>query len=69
MASIDDVAQCLKSTVKTGLPTEAELAKMVDEKLIEKYDEYLPDELLCEGYGYRAFDCVKAEAYLTKLVM
>ncbi len=69
MASIDDVVQCLKSTVKAGLPIEAELAKMVDEKLIEKYDEYLPDELLCEGYGYRAFDCVKAEAYLTKLVM
>ncbi|MGF1760689.1 DEAD/DEAH box helicase [Photobacterium sagamiensis] len=69
MASIDDVVQCLKSTVKTGLPTEADLAKMVDEKHIEKYDEYLPDELLCEGYGYRAFDCEKAEACLTKLVM
>ncbi|WP_221794364.1 hypothetical protein [Oceanobacter mangrovi] len=32
------------------------LASMVPEKMIEKYDEYLPEALLDEGFGRRAFD-------------
>ena len=38
-------------------PDPAVLAKAVANKIVEKYDELLPDELLAAGYSARTFDC------------
>ena len=37
-----------------------ELASEVPDKEIEKYDGFLPDDLLNEGFGRRAFDIKNA---------
>ena len=51
-----DVSGHLKSFSKDNRPTNAELAKLVKNKQTEKYDHLLPEELLNEDYGARAFD-------------
>ncbi|MDC9581132.1 DEAD/DEAH box helicase [Xenorhabdus sp. PR6a] len=54
--TVDEVKQMLANTLRDGLPSECLLAESVPEKFLEKYDEYLPDVLLTQGYGLRAFD-------------
>lgn len=46
----------LQKIAARPLPTATELAKTVPNKMIEKFDEYLPDELLDLGYGAQVFD-------------
>jgi len=46
----------LQKIAQRPVPTATELAKTVPNKMIEKFDEYLPDELLDMGYGAQAFD-------------
>lgn len=55
-AGSSDVSRHLKSFSKDNRPTNAELAKLVENKQTEKYDHLLPEELLNEDYGARAFD-------------
>ncbi len=55
-ASSSDVSSHLRSFSKDNRPTNAELAKLVENKQAEKYDHLLPEELLNEDYGARAFD-------------
>lgn len=55
-ASSSDVSAHLRSFSKDNRPTNAELAKLVENKQTEKYDHLLPEELLNEDYGARAFD-------------
>ena len=55
-AKHSDVSGYLKSFNKDNKPTNAELAKLVENKQTEKYDYLLPEELLNEDYGARAFD-------------
>lgn len=50
------VYEILKELASQPLPTATELAKSVPNKLIEKFDEYLPEDLLNIGYGAQAFD-------------
>ena len=38
------------------MPSATELAESVPNKMIEKFDEYLPEDLLNIGYGAKAFD-------------
>ncbi|ENO5287838.1 ATP-dependent helicase, partial [Escherichia coli] len=38
------------------LPSEFELAAVVPDKYLDKYDEYLPETLLAKGYGAQAYD-------------
>ena len=38
------------------MPSATELAENVPNKMIEKFDEYLPEDLLNLGYGAKAFD-------------
>lgn len=52
-SQVEDV---IKSLSTAPLPTAYELAKSVPDRMIEKFDEYLPDELLAVGYGARMFD-------------
>ncbi|MBD2784138.1 DEAD/DEAH box helicase [Xenorhabdus sp. DI] len=54
--TVDEVKRMLANTLRDGLPSECLLAESVPEKFLEKYDEYLPDVLLTQGYGLRAFD-------------
>lgn len=57
-ASKDEVANYLAGLKEDAIPTELELAKTLktEQKHIEKYDEYLSEELLSEGFGRRTFD-------------
>lgn len=54
----DDIKNCLIDMEKDVLPDETELAETLSkqQKLIEKYDEYLPENLLTECYGRKAFN-------------
>ena len=51
-----DVCGHLRSFSKDNRPTNAELAELVENKETQKYDHLLPEELLNEDYGARAFD-------------
>ncbi|WP_257285807.1 DEAD/DEAH box helicase [Endozoicomonas sp. SESOKO1] len=54
----DDITNCLIDIANDVLPDETELSRTlsIQQKLIEKYDEYLPEELLTVGYGRKAFN-------------
>lgn len=62
--SVKDVTGCLKNMCNRELPSNTELAQLVPEKNIEKYDELLPCELLDEGYGKKAFDNTGTKQWL-----
>ncbi|MGL4431700.1 MAG: DEAD/DEAH box helicase [Plesiomonas shigelloides] len=57
----------LLSLLSAQLPSASELAALVPEKQIEKYDEYLPQMLLDEGYGRRAFDVEGTVSWIRKI--
>lgn len=57
----------LLSLLDGQLPSATELAALVPEKEIEKYDEYLPVALLEESYGRRAFDVDGALCWVGKV--
>lgn len=61
-----DIRKYLVAMARGKLPEEVELAKTfsIEQKVIEKYDEYLPEELLDEGYGKKAFDSKKAKNWI-----
>lgn len=50
------VIECLKQICLKNNLTNTELAEFIPEKSIEKYDDYLPESLLTEGYGRKYFD-------------
>lgn len=50
------VYQFLQKLANQPLPTATDLAETVPHKMTEKFDEYLPDDLLNIGYGAQAFD-------------
>ncbi|NDL66053.1 DEAD/DEAH box helicase [Acerihabitans arboris] len=64
--TVDEVKRVLAKMLRAGLPSEFHLAESVPEKFLEKYDEYLPDVLLTEGYGLRAFDVEGVTRWLGK---
>ncbi|WGO98345.1 DEAD/DEAH box helicase [Saccharophagus degradans] len=57
-ASKEEVANYLVDLAEDVMPTELELAKKLkkEQMHIERYDEYLPEVLLSEGFGKRTFD-------------
>ena len=57
----------LLSLLDGQLPSATELAALVPGKEIEKFDEYLPESLLEEGYGRRAFDISGAFSWIGKM--
>lgn len=65
----DAVLECLETLRDDGMPTETALAEIVPEKLVEKYDELLPESLLTEGYGRRFFDSAAAERWLNQALV
>lgn len=62
--TVADVKQALSSTLQDGLSSESRLAENIAEKYLEKYDEYLPEGLLTQEYGLRAFDVERVTAWL-----
>ena len=55
-ASHEAVSNCLKTIIKDRRVSDTDLAKLVKDKQTEKYDYLLPESLLEEGYGAKAFD-------------
>ncbi|WP_367104114.1 DEAD/DEAH box helicase [uncultured Psychrobacter sp.] len=50
------VVRFLQALTHKPLPSATELAEKVPNKMIEKFDEYLPEDLLNLGYGAKTFD-------------
>lgn len=65
-SDVDDIKKCLIAITKDELPDETELARTLSlqQKLIEKYDEYLPEDLLTECYGRKAFNSKAAKQWI-----
>ena len=59
-----EIQWCLKRILRQGLPTPEQLAKQVPMKSLEKLDDFLPEDLLCLGYGAIAFDLKELEQWL-----
>lgn len=55
-SGVASVQRVLKKMLLSGLPSEFELAAVVPDKYLDKYDEYLPETLLAKGYGAQAYD-------------
>lgn len=66
-ASLESVHAILLKLASTGLPTETELAQQVLEKRIEKFDEFLPENILSVGYGAKAFDLTTTTKWLQNI--
>lgn len=64
-AQLSTVEQALKSFISLEL-SNAELAKPVKNKDIEKYDHLLPEKLLNLSYGEKAFDIQSTVNWITK---
>lgn len=54
--SVESVKSTLRTLASKKLPSETELAQSVLEKQIDKFDEFLPEDILSIGYGTKAFD-------------
>ncbi|ORU93823.1 MAG: DEAD/DEAH box helicase [Cycloclasticus sp. symbiont of Poecilosclerida sp. N] len=68
-ANADSIKNCLIDIAKDGLPSETELAGIlfIKQKINEKYDEYIPEDLLTEGYGRKAFNSRAAKQWILTL--
>ncbi|EDH6434991.1 DEAD/DEAH box helicase, partial [Salmonella enterica subsp. enterica serovar Infantis] len=64
--TVSEVKQALFSALQEGLPSESRLAESIAEKCLEKYDEYLPEVLLTQEYGLRAFNVERVEEWLQR---
>ncbi|EII2950805.1 DEAD/DEAH box helicase, partial [Escherichia coli] len=62
--TVAEVKQTLACALQKGLPSESRLAESIIEKCLEKYDEYLPEALLTQEYGLRAFNVQRVEEWL-----
>ena len=65
-SNANDIKNCLINLVNTELPDEIELAGTLSlqQKLVEKYDEYLPEDLLTECYGRKAFNSMSTKQWI-----
>lgn len=64
-SNVEEVKRFLSLLNAESLPSESDLAASVEEKNIEKFDEYLPNDLLNFGYGSRAFNIADTKSWLT----
>jgi ATP-dependent Lhr-like helicase len=63
-SSLGDVINTLNQLKNSTLPSAYELAKLVPEKRIEKYDDQLSDDILSIGFGAKVFDINGTRAWL-----
>ena len=66
--TIDQLRQCLEEIVADGPADAVALSRVVPNKIREKYDEYLPDDLLSEDYGRSQLDTDGAWRTLGRIV-
>ncbi|OEF13480.1 DEAD/DEAH box helicase [Aliivibrio logei] len=57
----------LKQLLLNSLPTEQSLANSVRDKCIDKFDEYLPEDILALNFGAATFNIEKAKLWLKRL--
>jgi ATP-dependent Lhr-like helicase len=62
------VVSYLRSLLVYGIPKEEELATYIQDKEIEKFDEYLGEDLLNQGYGRRSFDSENTFSFINNLL-
>lgn len=58
----------LQQIISSGPPQPAKLAEIVENKLLDKHDCYLPEELLCENYASKLLDVDKALSEADRIV-
>jgi Lhr-like helicase len=63
-AQLSEVLAAFRCLASGKLPTENELAVLAPEKQIEKFDEFLPDDILSLGYGAKVFDISSTKKWL-----
>ena len=52
----ESISEYLKGLAQIQAPSPSDLAELVENKETEKYDGLLPNSLLNDGYGAKAFD-------------
>jgi len=67
-ALVEDVIDALKSFENNETISAIDLAEVISEKAIDKFDEYLSQNLLTQGYAARAFDVEKTRILVKKLL-
>lgn len=64
-----NIESSLKKLLLNALPTEQSLAYSVRDKCIDKFDEYLPEDILALNFGAAAFNIKKARFWLKKVIV
>lgn len=64
-----EIKNILKWLVYLSLSNVQQLANTVLENSIEKFDQYLPEELFSLGFGVKAFDIVKKQKRYNRLIL
>ncbi len=67
-AKLEDIQSELKKIITQPLPTEEELAGSFPALQIEKFDQYLPENLLNKANGSRFYDIQKASLCLSQKI-
>lgn len=67
-AKINHVRQTFQFFLEEGFPKECDLAKNFENKVVNKYDHFLPENLLCENFGSYSFDCNRTREHLTAML-
>lgn len=66
-STLGEVKTVLKQLGQSHLPDNQQLANVVPDKHLEKFDQYLPEDLLSIGYGAKAFDIVETKKWLQSM--
>ncbi|MEJ2912004.1 DEAD/DEAH box helicase [Pseudoalteromonas sp. C12FD-1] len=66
---IDHVIGALKRFRDDKTISAIDLADVIAQKATDKFDEYLPQEILAQGYAARAFDVEKARVLVKELLL
>lgn len=67
-SSVCEVTALLRKLSASELPNETELAHTVFEKKIDKFDEFLPEDIISIGYGAKAFNTFSVKSWLQTYV-
>lgn len=62
------VIEFLRSISSKGIPNERDLAVYIKDKEVEKFDEYIDEQLLNDGYGKKMFDCKNTYSLIGRLI-
>lgn len=63
-ADIIEVKNCLYGAVSSGIPSNTELATLMSDKNVDKYDYLLSEPFLNQSYGARFFDSIEALSWI-----